>query len=133
MESVKDSRCLRSKIIEHPVPHMINAEISIPLEELTGEFISKHEKNLSILQQIFFKLSGDQPINVDFFHEIFGHLGELREKVWEVSLVNHDEAYLDHQLSFQGPNVITKLDVKIMKNVINFNNLMMKTITKVKL
>ena len=112
---------------------MINAEISIPLEELTGEFISKHEKNLSILQQIFFKLSGDQPINVDFFHEIFGHLGELREKVWEVSLVNHDESYLDHQLSVQGPNVITKLDVKIMKNVINFNNLMMKTITKVKL
>lgn len=115
-------------MIEDPVPYMITGAMCISLGELTGNFISKHEKKICILQQIFFKVRSDRrrPINIDFFKGIFWTLGQLREKVWKVSLEYHAENYLDYQMSIWGPNAIQKLDADVVTNVINLHGSMMK-------
>ena len=92
---------------------------------MTGNYAYNHEKQISILQQLFYKISAVYPVAVrkgDFFREIFTSLAMLREINWQISMVCPTEYEIDHQMSSKVPGP----EEMIMKKLLEVHNSMMK-------
>ena len=108
---------------------IITGDLCIPLGEVTGQYVSKHEKNISILQQIIFKISAVYPVAVsqgDFYHEIFTSLVLLRLANWQASMQYPTEDKIDHQMSSKLPGFCFENEEVIMRKVVEIHNSMMK-------
>ena len=90
--------------------------------EITGKFISKQDKTLSILQQIFLKISAVHPEpfkNNSLSGQILSCLTHLRDIVWSQSLTSNLEEEIDSNAEIEifhlGKNLLNSLLASVVK------------------
>jgi len=96
--------------------------IFVSVGEMTGKFISKQDKTLSILQQIFLKISAvhPEPFKTNSLSgQILGCLTHLRGIVWSQSLTSNLEEEIDSNAEIEifhlGKNLLNSLLVNVVK------------------
>jgi len=97
-----------------------------PIGELSGQFVSKHDQNISILQQIFLKIPAVYQVSDtnSLYGPISKGLAHLRVAVWYQSLFAHTEEEIDMNADVDIYNLRDHLLYPLMSNIVKYHKIM---------